>query len=83
MCDDIEVFILVLYFILLPVIPYITQRLAKNLGELLREECLAVFGAVVECQYLVDAILHHEIVDETSAIEIGIGTRLEVLGRAF
>ena len=72
-----------LLFILLPLVPYFSQRLSIDFLELAPEECATVGGAVVELDHLVVAVGLGEVVHETGTIEIGVGTHLEVHRRTF
>ena len=69
--------------VLLPVVPCLAQRASEHLLELAAEERVAVGRAVVEADELVVAILPCEVADEARAVEIGVGTHLEVHGGAL
>ena len=81
--DGVEVGLLVPALVLLPVVPCLAQRASEHLLELAAEERVAVGRAVVEADELVVAILPCEVADEARAVEIGVGTHLEVHGGAL
>ena len=66
-----------------PVIPDLAQALAVNGLELAVEQSLAVFGAVIEGQELVQAVLILQVVYEAGTVEIGVGAHLKIRSGAF
>ena len=78
-----EVGFLVFLFLDLPLVPDLPERAAEHLLELFAEEGLAVGRAVVETDDVLIAVLPHHIVHEAGAVEVGVGTHLEVHGGTF
>ena len=79
LADGGEVLFLMLLLVLLPVVPYFSERLTIDLLELSAEEGATVCRSVIELDHLLVAVGLGEVVHETGTIEIGIGTHLEVL----
>lgn len=83
LADGSDVGFLMLLLVLLPVVPYFSERLAIDLLELFAEEGATVSCSVIELNHLLVAVGPGEVVHETGSIEIGIGAHLEVLRGTF
>ena len=81
--DGCQVGFLVRFFVQLPFVPGLTERLAVHLLELIPKERAAVGRTVVEADYFVVPVFLGEVVHETGTVQIGVGAHLEVHGGTF
>ena len=81
--DHGQVFFLVLFFFLLPLVPHLTERTSVDVFELVAKEGLAVCRTVVETDEVLVAVLSHHIIDKAGSVKVSVGAHLEVHGGAF